>query len=204
MGNSSSLTSSLERDHWNIEKIRGDREGKWEELSVCLLCQKDIYETALNGLPIQEVKDAITDFLKEVYDTSDAVTFNWVTWDTDNAGIVLSEMGGTMGEENTAPVFDAMVELHCEIGCPGHESAPPSEDFRVMCRMLKTGGLLVVPRDYGEVNHIVRIHPEYICDRTGADLVPVFAQKADEQDTENPRERRTFKSGLTVFQKQML
>lgn len=147
MGNSPSLTRSFERNRSDTELIKGDREGKWEELNVCLLCQKNSYETALNGIPIGEVKDAITNFLKEVYDTSDAVTFHWTTWDTEDADIVLSTLDGALGDENTAPVFDVMVELHCEISCPGSESAPPPDDYRVMCRMLKTGGLLVVPRD---------------------------------------------------------
>lgn len=202
MGNSPSLTRSLERNRWNIELIKGDREGKWEELNVRLLCQKNIHETALNGLPIGEAKDAITNFLKEVYDTSDAVAFHWTTWDTDHAEIVLSTLDGTLDEENTAPVFDAMVELHCEIACPGSESAPPPDDYRDMCRMLKTGGLLVVPRDFSEVNHIASIHPEYICrDPTGAELVTIFAVSPDGQDTAKPSRASDFWVWANCFSK---
>lgn len=122
-------------------------------------------ESCLNQLsvdPFDEVKEAITNFLKEVYDTSDATDFNFSTWDTKDADILLSVFTD-LRNPNTAPVFDVMVELHCEIGCPGNDDAPPAEDYRVMCRLLKQQGLLVVPRGYDDVNFIARIHPEYVC-----------------------------------------
>ncbi|CAN0251873.1 unnamed protein product [Ectocarpus sp. 6 AP-2014] len=197
MGNSPSLTRSFEKTRSEIESIKGDGGGKWEELNVCLLCQKNTYQTALNDTPTGEVKSAITDFLNEVYDTSDAATLNWTTWDLDHADIVLAEMED-LRNPNTAPAFDVMVELHCEIACPGNESAPPADDYRAMCRLLKTGGLLVVPRSFGEINHIAGIHPEYICqDPSGAELVPIFSVSPGEGETAaNP-----LASGITVFRK---
>lgn len=175
MGNSPSLTRSFEEKRSDIELIKGDREGKWEELNICILCQGKSHEAALNNTPIGEVKDAITNFLKEVFDTSDAAAFLWTTWDTEDADIVLSEFPASRNP-NTPPAFDVVVGLHCELACPGSESAPPADDYRVMCRLLKTGGLHVVPRDYSTVNHIGGIHPDYICqDPSGAELIRIFA-----------------------------
>lgn len=134
MGNSSSLQKSFEVNLSDRDPIKSDGGGAWGEINICLLCQQKSLETAL-GRPIGEVKEAITNFLKEVYDTSDATNFKWVTWDTEDADIVLSDFPD-LRNANTAPVFDVMVELHCEIGCPDHDDAPPAGDYRVMCRLL--------------------------------------------------------------------
>lgn len=206
MGNSPSLRKSFEVTLSDRAAVESKEGGTWKEINICLLCQQNSYESAL-GKPIGVVKDAITEFLKEVYATSDATNFNWTTWDTEDADIVLSAFPD-LRNANTAPVFDVIVELHCEISCSSCDSAPPADDYRVMCRLLKQQGLLVVPRNYDEINHIARIHPEYLCNdptRPGsekvAEMMPIFSVGPDEEDTTDRRNLQSFEGGLTVFQK---
>ena len=201
MGNSPSLRGDFVVKTSEREKI--PFHGKWKELNICLLCQRDSFNEAI-GSPIDDVKESIINFLREVFDTSRDTVFNFQTWDTEDADIVLTK-DHPLREPNTMSAFDVMVELHCEITCPGSESAPPKEDYIVMCRLLKERGLLVVPRSYDEVNHIVGLHPEYVCETEdhgpSFEINPIFSVGPEEEGTTDTRNLQNLAGGLTVFQK---
>lgn len=149
----------------------------------------NVWETAAIEIPIRATPRILTE--------------RRGTQDADNILSKFPDLRNT----NTAPVFDVIAELHCEIGCAGNNDAPPARDYRVVCRLLKQQGLLVVPRDYDDVNFIARIRPEYLCNDPEkpnseriVELVPIFAVGPDEEDTDR-RNLQCFEGGLTVFQK---
>ena len=210
MGNSPSLVQTRGRGQpfSSIQKKASPDGGKWKTFNICLLCQKNTYLEAI-GNPIKVVKVAIENFLRQLYDTDDATTFNFRTWDVDSDADIIVDHLPDLRNPNTASEFDVMVELYCEIACGGgHNDAPTADDYRVMCRLLHPQGLLLVLRPLEEFNDIVRIHKDYVCNdpvsrgsrSSVAEIIPIFSLSVDE-GTEDSRSLQSLSGGLTVLQK---
>lgn len=196
MGNAQSFDTDIDDENYKIRPTIGSEEGKpMESIKVCLLCHRNSQDTALHRTPIAYVKNIIKGFLQDVFPTSPDTTFEFSTWDTEDADIVLSR--DTHLRQQTHPIFDVVIELHC------YSASFPAEDFRVMCRLLKPYGLFLVPQEVSSTQSMVasRDDGDFSCD-AGATMVPIFSLP-----TKRPgpytcdRMLIGFDQGLTVFQK---
>ena len=199
MGNSPSISlQGRGQPFSSIEKKASSEGGKWKQIDICLLCQKNSDEFAIDN-SIQHVKEAITKFLMHLYDTDGATIFNFRTWDQDDADITMKALRAGVESTNTESSFDVMVELHCELTCgTDNPGRPTGDDYRLMCRLLHTHGILVMPRDLESVNVIMRSNHDYVS--RDARMVPIFSVVPD-KDTGESRSLQSLHEGVTVFQK---
>lgn len=185
-----------------IANKAGPGGGKWKEINICLLCQKNSDKSAMNNKSIDGVKNAISHFLRQLYDTDGSTIFNFRTWDQDDADITVTKLLAGVDSANTRSEFDVMVELHCEVACSSaHDGRPPSRDYRLMCRLLHTHGILLVPRDLDSVNAIIRINLDY--QSPDATMIPIFSVEVPGKATGSDFSLQAMNGGVTVFQKQL-
>ena len=199
MGNWNSLSlQGRGQPFSSIEKKASPEGGTWKQIDICLLCQKNSDKFAINK-SIDVVKNAISYFLTQLYDTDDATTFNFRTWDQDDADITMKALRAGVESTNTGSSFDVMVELHCELTCGSNNSGRPTgDDYRLMCRLLHTHGILVMPRDLDSVNVIMRENHDYVS--RDARMIPIFSVVPDKGAVYDLA-LQSLNKGVTVFQK---
>lgn len=195
MGNAQSFDTDIDDTNYKIRpKIGSEEGGAMESIKVCLLCHRNSQDTALHRTSIAKVKNIIKDFLQDVYPTNPNTIFEYTTWDTEDADIVLSR--DTHLRQQTNPIFDVVIELHC------YDASFPAEDFRVMCRLLKPYGLFLVPQEVSSTRSMVAGRDgDFSCD-AGATMVPIFSLPTKQPGPYAIKPMIIgFDQGLTVFQK---
>ena len=118
-----------------------------QSISVCLACHQNLMED-YERAKTEKIKTYMKTFLLAVYNTDENTVFNWTTYDTSNADIVVPDSttwiddgGGVFVPENMAQrsdEFDVIVSVFCPI------VAVDPRDVGFTYKLLKRNGIFIV------------------------------------------------------------
>lgn len=118
-----------------------------QSISVCLACHQNLL-TDYERAKTERIKTYMMTFLLGVYNTDEHTVFNWTTYDTENADIVVPDSttwvddgGGVFVPENMTErrdEFDVVVSVFCPM------AAVDSRDVGFTYKLLKQNGIFIV------------------------------------------------------------